>query len=252
MARSAAGVIVSTAAKLAMPIESTTNETSAKVLPEAWFEVAVDDDGHSRRASEASSAATEDGGGADAIDVVAVNWAGCSPFAAPPSSVANTVTRVSMMTVHDAVTGCGLPPSSLLSPMAAVVQSTSECSVHAAASGSGGGEVAAVMVWFELLADAAVERTVCRYWNEADAQWSSAGLAVLAFYNESSRIFLGCVSLHLTAFAGMEFSSDVSVAVNTPDVGLRGADFAVSRALASGGPVIVSLSLWCAFEPVCS
>jgi hypothetical protein len=51
---------------------------------------------------------------------------------------------------------------------------------------------------------------------------------LLGFRNVSGRVFLGCASLHLTAFAGMQLSGRVSVAVNAPDVGLQGNSITVS------------------------
>jgi hypothetical protein len=193
-------------------------------------------------------------GVAAALDMLVVNWAGSSPFAPPPSSAADTVTRVSSMTVRDSVTGCDVPVALLLTPAVTTAAGAawndsgdSDCDSYVSAmwnmSAAAYADTAAIIVWTEVMPVAAsasasatgVMRTVasasrmaCRYWSEAEAAWSSSGVTLLGFRNVSGRVFLGCVSLHLTAFAGMQLSGRVSVAVNAPDVGLQGNSITVS------------------------
>jgi hypothetical protein len=260
---------------------STRNKTVAATLPETWFEVVrVGGGGNSsgggvgavtaRAAASAYSAdarihppssrdhsrrvAAVADGVAAALDMLVVNWAGSSPFAPPPSSAADTVTRVSSMTVRDSVTGCDVPVALLLTPAVTTAAGAawndsgdSDCDSYVSAmwnmSAAAYADTAAIIVWTEVMPVAAsasasatgVMRTVasasrmaCRYWSEAEAAWSSSGVTLLGFRNVSGRVFLGCVSLHLTAFAGMQLSGRVSVAVNAPDVGLQGNSITVS------------------------
>jgi hypothetical protein len=169
-----------------------------------------------------------DRGGGSAVDVMVIKWASSSPFAPPEPSDAGTVTRVSSMTVRDATSGCDVPLASLFSPPSTAASPGSECDVFYAGM-TNASDVAAVIVWSEVVlgavpgaAASSLSRMACRYWSESSTLWSSMGVSLVGFRNVSGRLFLGCASLHLTAFAGMQLSSDVTVTVNTPELGMNG------------------------------